>query len=139
MISLEDYAFQYGNHKIVLRPFVLEPTPENPDLLGAQFRVDVIESLNFPSEVFIWEVYQSNDAQGRPVTYRRPVCVAKPGDLGTYPVDNPDPYHHNLPPFYRKPWFEMTFAAPDLLIETWDDIKIDVGQLVKSVIDLGGP
>ena len=138
MISFTDYTYQYGRSKVTLRPFVLEPTPLNPDMLGAHIRIDVVDDENFPAEIFIWERFSTQDQDNMLVTKDRPVCVAKPADLDTYPVNNPSD-RQDIPPFFRASWFEMTISSPELLVDTWNWIRSDVSGLLKSVIDLGGP
>jgi len=139
VIRLDEWTYAYGDSSITLKPFVLEPTPENPDILGAYIRVDVTENINFPAEVFMWERYVHMEDNNELASLNRPVCIAKPMDLDTYPVGNPDPQRRTLPPFFREAWFEMTINSPEILIETWEHIKIDVARLVKSTVSLGGP
>ena len=138
MIHFDDYTIEYGDSKIVLRPFTLEPTAENPDLLGAYIRVDVTENVNFPAGVFIWERYSHMEDNNEMVSRDRPVCIAKPGDLDTFPMDSPASDRGDLPPFFRASWFEMTIGSPTILLDTWYHIQMDVGLLVKTVVQLGG-
>ena len=138
MIAFEDYTIVYGDSKLVLRPFALEATPEHPDILGAQLRVDVIENVNFPAEVFIWERFMHMEDDSSSVVQNRVVCVAKPSDLSVYPVGNPDGTRTDIPPFFRETWFEMTIDSPDVMLETWSSIKSDCAGLVSSVVQLGG-
>jgi hypothetical protein len=139
MIHFDDYTIEYGSSKIVLRPFTLEPNAEHPDLLGAYVRVDVIENVDFPAGIFVWERYLHMEDNNDIASRDRPVCVAKPSDLDTFPMDNPNPERKDLPPFFRSTWFEMTIGSPMILLETWEHIKVDAGLLVKTVFQLGGP
>lgn len=139
MSAFEDYTYGYGGSSITLRPFVLAPNAERPDMMGAYMRVDVINVQSFPPEVFIWEAFSTFDNANTLVGDQRPACVAKPSDLGTYPINKPDSSRTDMPPFFRLKWFEATFSSPDLLLDTWERIKRDVKDLLKSTVDMGGP
>ena len=139
MFEFDEYTYAYGGASITLRPFILAPNAERPDMLGAYLRVDVVDIQNFPPEVFMWEAFSTFDDNNVLVGKKRPVCIAKPADLGTFPINQPDTNRTDVPPFFRLKWLEATFQSPELLLDTWERIKRDVKDLVKSTIDMGGP
>jgi len=130
-----DAEDQYTGASITVRRWQYLPTVENPRLEGSRMRVEIVEAVGIPAELFVWERHTTY-LEGQPEEKDRVMCVAKVGDLSVYPVDAPDSYS-DIPPFYRTAVFDMPFASPLDMVNTWDDMAMSFHSLLKSVVDLG--
>lgn len=126
---------QYVGASITVRRWQYLPTIENPRLEGSRMRVEIVESSGTPTELFVWERHTVY-IEGQPENKDRVVCVAKVGDLSVYPVDNPD-LESDILPFYRTAVFDLPFASPTDMVDTWDDMVLAFNALLKSIVDLG--
>ena len=98
-------------------------------------RVEILEGTNIPTELFVWERHTIY-LEASPENKDRVMCVAKVGDLSVYPVGAPD-LESDIPPFYRLDTFDITFASPTDMVDTWDDMSLAFNSLLKSYVDLG--
>lgn len=139
MQLLEEYTAGYSGASITMKAYLIMPSAEEPDLLAASLRVDVIEAISFPEDVFVWEKQDTMLDDGTMWAVVRPVCVAKPSDLSVYPTKAPFTDPNGNPPFYRDNFLSFQIEAPELVIDTWAKVKEDVGSLITTVMKLGGP
>lgn len=139
MRLLEEYVVAYDNAIIKLKAFIVTPSAEEPDLMASALRIDVVEAENFPEDIFVWERMETMLDNGEMHTVYRPVCVAKPSDLDTYPPKAPPVDPGTLPPYYRDNFVSFKIASPDILLNTWTLVKEDVTGLVTTTMKLGGP
>ena len=139
MRILEEYTASYGGASITMKAWLVMPSAEEPDLLASALRVDVTEAIGFPPDVFVWERQETMLDNGSMTVVARPVCVAKPSDLSVYPAKAPATHPTSNPPFYRDSFLSFQIESPELIIDTWAHVKLDVSSLLKTVMKLGGP
>jgi len=130
----KDYTVQYGGTSALLRRWVWLPNGDQPTV--ARMRIQVLEtSQNLPTQLFVWErhtVFSDGASENRD----RVMCVAKPGDLNVYPVDEPDTTGKVLP-FYRSDLFDVVFNDVDDFVMTWNDILADIAKLIENIVEMG--
>lgn len=139
MKLIEEYTAGYAGARIVMRAYITMPSAEEPDLLAAALRIDVVEAVNFPQDVFVWERQETMLDNGTMWNVVRPVCVAKPSDLSVYPPKSPKSAQDTNPPYYRDNFMSFQIESPDLVLDTWQHVKVDVNNLIATVMKLGGP
>lgn len=139
MRLLEEFTAFYAGASVTMKAWLTMPSAEEPDLLACALRVDVIEAVNFPQDVFVWERQEVMLDNGTMTNVLRPVCVAKPSDLSVYPAKSPAAIADGKPPFYRDNFLSFQIESPDIVIDTWQKVKLDVQTLVKATMQLGGP
>jgi hypothetical protein len=139
MRVIEEYIAGYGGASLTLRAYLTTPDAETPGMLTSSLRVDVIEAIGFPQDVFVWEKQETMLDNGSMWSVVRPVCVAKPSDLSVYPAKAPMVDPGTNPPYYRDSFISFCIESPELVINTWTLVKADVGALIKNVMLLGGP
>jgi hypothetical protein len=139
MRLIEEYTTGYGRATVTLKAWLTMPSVDQPDLLASALRIDVAQASGFPADIFIWERQETMLDNGMLTLVVRPVCVAKPSDLSVYPAKAPVAQANGKPPFYRDNFLSFQIEAPELVIDTWANVKLDVGNLIKTVMQLGGP
>jgi len=139
MRLLEEYTTGYGTASMTLKAWLIMPSAAEPDLISSLLRVDVVEAVDFPEDVFVWERLEQLLDNGELNTSYRPVCVAKPSDLSVYPAKSPVAGETSNPPYYRDNFVNFNIEAPELVLDTWMLIKEDVDSLIKTTMELGGP
>lgn len=139
MQIIEEYTTGYGTASLTMKAFLTMPSSEQPSLLASSLRIDVTAATGFPQDIFVWERQESMLDNGSMTTIIRPVCVAKPSDLSVYPAKAPLADPGTNPPFYRDNFLSFQIEAPDLVISTWENVKMDVNELIITVMKLGGP
>lgn len=139
MRLIEEYTAGYGGASITMKAWLTMPSAEEPGLLASSLRIDVTDAIGFPQDVFVWERQESMLDDGTLWPVVRPVCVAKPSDLSVYPAKAPQVNPGTNPPFYRDNFMSFQIESPDLVIDTWLNVKLDVSGLIKTVMQLGGP
>ena len=138
--NTEDFIFTSGAAKVHLRAYIQYDDTGNPEYIrGGRLRVDVIAAENFPTELFVWELYRTTFAQKDPTLTSRPVCIAKPGDLALPAGQIAEMPENGALPYFRETYLDMDIASPDILLDTWAKVKLDVAALVRTVMALGGP
>lgn len=129
------YDVGYGNVALRIKRSVWMPGADSENPRVARLRIDVTEATPpMPKEVFIWD-RNTNYMGGAAEKRDRPMCVAKPGDLATYPVDEPLK-KAGVQPFYRSAVFDGVFNSVHDFLLTWDDILFDLNKLVEYVVKL---
>lgn len=139
MRMIEEYTAAYGGASVTLKAWLTMPSAEEPDLIASALRIDVVASVNFPQDIFVWERQETMLDNGAMTVVVRPVCVAKPSDLSVYPVKAPAVHPDGKLPFYRDNFMSFFIESPEVVIDTWSAVKQDVLGLVKTVMKLGGP
>jgi len=139
MRLLEEYTAEYGNSSVAMKAWLVMPSAEEPDLLASSLRVDVTSTDNFPEDIFVWERMETMLDNGEMWDTVRAVCVAKPSDLSVYPAKAAAMEPNGNPPYYRDNFVQFRIESPDILLSTWALIKNDVSNLIKTVVQLGGP
>lgn len=139
MQLLEEYTTGYGTALITLRAYIITPSADQPDLMASSLRIDVISAEGFPADIFVWERQETMLDNGSMWSVVRPVCVAKPSDLSVYPVKSPKSPPDSNPPYFRDSFLSFQIESPDLLLDTWINVKLDVGNLIRTTMMLGGP
>ena len=141
MRLIEEYTAGYGGASITMKAWLTMPSAEEPDLMASALRIDVVQAIGFPQDIFVWERQETMLDNGGMIIIQRPVCVAKPSDLSVYPAKAPlaETGRSGLLPYYRNSFMSFQIEAPALVIDTWTNVKLDVGQLIKTVMQLGGP
>ena len=139
MRLLEEYTAAYGTASVTMKAFLIMPSAEEPDLEASLLRVDVVEAVNFPGDIFVWEKQDTMKDDGAMYVVQRPVCVAKPSDLSVYPAGSPLVDPGTNPPYYRDSFLNFKITSPEIVVDTWAQVKADVSSLVKTTMELGGP
>ena len=139
MRLIEEYTAGYGGASITMKAWLTMPSVEEPSLLAAALRIDVTAAVGFPQDVFVWERQETMLDNGGMWPIVRPVCVAKPSDLSVYPAKAAFVNPGTLPPYYRDNFMSFQIESPELVIDTWINVKMDVSKLIETVMKLGGP
>lgn len=132
---VSDIVITYSEASVTLRCYEWVCPTGSAGYEAARLRIEVIDAVNVPKEIFVWEqhrVFTEAEVKNKD----RFLCVAKVSDLSVYPVGVPDT-QSSIPPFYRLSVFDVPFSSPDDYVDTFTRVKYAISQLLKVLVELG--
>lgn len=96
---------------------------------GFRLRVDVVEAIGMPREIFGHQRVLIDPVQGKVIDEFLFVC--SPYDLEIYPANAP--LITQFPAFFRKSFLDIVLPSLDLSEETWILLRSDVCGLVEGL------
>lgn len=107
------------------------PVPGRPQ--AWRLRVTVTRWSNIDPNIFMFRAHTNDPESGEP--YASFECVASPVDLEEYPVGEPLS-GENAHPYFRLAEVDLLFRNEELLNETWEAIKQDRDELVRTITQI---
>ena len=106
-------------------------SPLNKPFQAYQLRVVVTEASGLDREVFMFQRGAAKPPTSSESITDNFVCVCDPVDLDEVPVGAPDLL--NEMPYYRFSEVTLAFRSVAELMETKQDIEVDLADLIRSI------